>query len=103
MINIMQRRSFVNSLFDISFSNFVTVKVVGILYVVGLIIATLACSSILISSFNGFGNILYGLIAAPLLWAVYVIVMRVSLEALVAAIKTSENTAQILEIMREKR
>jgi hypothetical protein len=97
------KRSFVESLFDISFNNFVAVRVIGILYILAIGLVSLGCLGLLIGSFSSGGaNIFFGLIGAPLIWIVYVILIRIGLESLAASIKTSENTAQMLEIMRKE-
>ncbi len=51
---------------------------------------------------NGFGGVLLGLVITPLLWMLQVIGVRVGLESLAASIKTSENTARMLEIMQRQ-
>ncbi|WP_373543626.1 DUF4282 domain-containing protein [Chamaesiphon sp.] len=98
-----QRKTFFESLFDISFANFITIRIIGILYVVAIALVSLGCLAFLIGSFNnGFVGVLTGLIITPLIWILQVIGFRVGLESLAAAIKTSENTARMLEIMQRQ-
>lgn len=98
-----QRKTFIESLFDISFNSYVAIKVIGILYIIAVAVISLGCFALLIGSFGSGGmNIIYGLIGTPLVWMLYVILARIGLESLVASIKTSENTTQMLDIMRSK-
>ena len=98
-----QRKTFFNSLFDISFANFITIKIIGILYIMAIVMVSLGCLAFLINSFNnGFVGVLTGLIVTPLIWILQVIGIRVGLESLAASIKTSENTARMLEIMQRQ-
>lgn len=99
-----QRKSFIESLFDISFNNFVAIRVIGILYIISVALISLVCLGVIFSSLasGNISTILGALVFTPLGWIFYVILIRIGLESLAAAIKTSENTAQMLEIMRNK-
>jgi hypothetical protein len=99
-----QRKSFVESLFDFSFNNFVAIRVIGILYIISIAITSLVCLGLIFGTLasGDITRILGVLIFAPLGWIFYVILIRIGLESLAAAIKTSENTAQMLEIMRKQ-
>jgi uncharacterized membrane protein len=99
-----QKKSFIESLFDFSFNNFVAIRVIGILYIISISLISLICLGLIFSTLasGDLSRILGVLIFAPLVWIFYVILIRIGLESLAAAIKTSENTAQMLEIMRNK-
>jgi uncharacterized membrane protein len=101
---VSQRKSFIESLFDISFNNFVAIRVIGILYIISVALISLVCLGVIFSSLasGNISTILGALVFTPLGWIFYVILIRIGLESLAAAIKTSENTAQMLEIMRNK-
>jgi uncharacterized membrane protein len=70
---------------------------------------SLACISFVSTPFM-LGSMLGGtpsidlrsLIIAPIMWIVYVILGRVVLEVITAVMKTHEDTAQILELMRDR-
>jgi uncharacterized membrane protein len=101
---VSQRKSFIESLLDISFNNFVAIRVIGILYIISVALISLVCLGVIFSSLasGNISTILGALVFTPLGWIFYVILIRIGLESLAAAIKTSENTAQMLEIMRNK-
>jgi Domain of unknown function (DUF4282) len=98
-----QRKSFFEALFDFSFSSFIATKVIGILYIISIVISSIVCLLLLLNLFNsGIGGVFSGLIGVPLLWIFNVIISRLSLESLIASIKTSENTARMSEIMQNQ-
>jgi hypothetical protein len=74
-----------------------------------MVMISLACISLVSTPFM-LGTMLGGtpsidlrsLIIAPILWIVYMILGRVVLEAIAAVMKTHEDTAQILELMRDR-
>lgn len=96
--------SFFRSLFDFSFQRFISRKLAGIFYAIGLVVIALAflvyffggiISGIGLMQFNagsGFMVLLLAIIAAPIGAFVAVIVLRFWIEAVVALIVVAENT-----------
>lgn len=84
-------RSFLEQLFDFSFSEFITPKIVGVLYAIGIFFISIVLLGFLGASFQS-GNGVIGLLLTPLMFLLYVILLRVGLEGLVVAFRTSENT-----------
>ena len=96
--------SFFRSLFDFSFQRFISRKLAGIFYAVGLVVIALAfliyffggiASGIGLMQFNsggGFMLLLVSIILAPVGAFVAVIVLRFWIEAVVALIVVAENT-----------
>lgn len=96
--------SFFRSLFDFSFQRFISRKLAGIFYAVGLVVIALAfliyffggiASGIGLMQFNaggGFMLLLVSIIGAPIGAFVAVIVLRFWIEAVVALIVVAENT-----------
>jgi hypothetical protein len=96
-----QQKDFFARLFDFSFSEFIAIRIVGIIYAVIVVLLTLGGLFGIIGAFsNGFGSGLIALIVAPLVVLLYIILVRVGLESLVASIRTSENTRIIAENTR---
>ncbi|MFT3943920.1 MAG: DUF4282 domain-containing protein [Ancrocorticia sp.] len=104
--NLAPRKGFFGSLYDFGFTNFVTTRVVGALYIVivalstvgGLIslIFTLTRSSYEVHSIEKFFFFLFVVIGVPL----FHLLMRVTLEFYVAGIRTAENTSTLVAIAR---
>lgn len=95
------QKGFIQSLFDFSFSSFIAVRIVGVIYGLGILAITIICLAIIVGSFSkGFGAGLGAIILSPLIFVIYLISIRLGLEGLVAGIRTAENTAKIAENTR---
>jgi hypothetical protein len=98
---MVQPRGFFGSLFDFSFSSFVAVKVVGVLYAIGVFFAGVFSIFIAFSGFSkSFVLGIVTILLAPIVFLLYVTGIRVGLEGLVASIRTAENTGRIAENTR---
>ncbi len=99
-----QLQTFLSDLFDISFSKFIAPRIVGLLYLVGILFAGLFSLTFIFGSigaiFTGgqstFLGIL-GLLLSPLMFLLYVTFVRVGLEGMVVGFRTAENTARTAE------
>ena len=90
----MEKHSgFFARLFDLSFSEFITTKIVRALYVVAMVGAGLGSLVPLVGGFASrtFGGILLGLILTPVLFVLYVTLARVWLETLIVLFRIAEN------------
>lgn len=96
-----QDRGFISKLFDFSFSEFIAIQIVGVLYLLGVIVAALAALAILIGGFTqGFATGIGAVIVAPIVFFLYVIFIRIGLEAFIASIRTVENTRRMAEFLK---
>jgi hypothetical protein len=87
---------FFKMLFEFSFSRFIGIKIVGVLYGIGIGFIGLASLGFAMTGFqrdfvSGIGT----LALSPLIFLLYVIILRITLEGFVAALRTAENTTQI--------
>lgn len=101
----MENQSFFSKLFDMSFSRFVTPSIVQVVFMLGIIVAGLAALGIfgaLASTAGGVGALL-GIVVGVIAFIVYVVIARVSLEAIVALFRIAENTKVLAEAAREAR
>lgn len=89
-------KGFLGSLFDLSFSEMVTTKIIKILYIISIFASGLTA---LATIFTGFSNSIVAgiltLILAPIVFLFYVIFARMSLELVVVVFKIAENTELI--------
>ena len=89
---------FVSALLDFSFTQFISVKLVKVLYFVAIILAAIF---IVVGIFVAFSNgISYGIgaiILAPVLFAIDVVIMRVIFEFVVVIFRIAQFTHQIAE------
>lgn len=95
-------RGFFSKLFDFSFSDFIAIQIVGILYILGIIFAGLAALGIIIAGFSqSFFAGIISIIVSPIVFLLYVVLFRLGLEAFIASIRTAENTRKIVEHIRK--
>ncbi len=91
-------KGFFKLLFEFSFSRFIGIRIIGVLYGLGILFAALFALMFLIGGFSwGFLQGVLALILSPLLFLLYVIVLRIILEGFVATLRTAENTTQLVE------
>lgn len=97
-----QERGFFGSLFDFSFTSFVTTKIIKVLY--GLLIAGAVVFSLvlIVGSFSdspGAGVFML-VIGAPLFFFIAVLYARVVLELIIVVFRIADHTAEIAELGR---
>lgn len=86
-------KGFFTQLFDFSFTEFITTKIIKFIYILGMIVTGLATIGIIISGFSQ--SVVIGIVAlifSPLIFLIYVIVLRVWLEIIIVIFRISENT-----------
>jgi glycerol-3-phosphate acyltransferase PlsY len=104
----MEDKGFLGALFDLSFSEFVTTKLVKILYIlllilvaIGLVIG-LITSVISLFSRGGFLAGLMGLIFTPIGALIWVIMARVWMEIIIVVFRIAENTSDLVQMKRQQ-
>lgn len=100
-----RRKNFGQKLVDFSFSDFVAPRVVGVIYFLSIIGVALAVIGAIFAAFfqGGIFPAIAALVMGPIIAMVYLLFIRVGLEALVAGIITAENTSEIKEFLRQIR
>ena len=95
-------KGFFGSLFDISFTTFVTTRIIKVVYVVTLAMIGLGAIVLIVAAFaTSVGAGLFVLvIVAPLGALLYVIYARVLLEIVMAVFRIMENTAEGVSLLR---
>ncbi len=88
------KKGFLASLFDISFESLITTKIIKVVYVLYMIGIGVAALALVVAAFNSStgAGIFVLLIAAPLGSLIYLILIRVFLEAIIALFRIMENT-----------
>ncbi|MDQ1306533.1 MAG: hypothetical protein QG671_2365 [Actinomycetota bacterium] len=94
--SLMQGKNFFNSLFDFSFSSFVTLRFIKVLYGIIMALAALAALTLLVAiASRGGVYILLALVVAAVAFLIYVVIYRVLLEFIVVIFRIAENTSII--------
>lgn len=88
-----------SAMLDFSFSHFITLSVIKLLYIVGLVLIALMWVGMTITSFTagivqGVGVLVIGAVVA----VIYMVLFRVWLELIVVIFRIGENTSKLVEL-----
>ena len=90
-----EEKSFWACLFDLSFSELITLRIIRILYLIGIILAGIVALVLIVKAFfHGFGMGLLLVIASPVVFVLLVICCRVKMEFVLTLFRIEENTRQ---------
>ncbi|NOZ21024.1 MAG: DUF4282 domain-containing protein [Planctomycetes bacterium] len=93
-----EEKGFFGALFDLSFSSFVTTKLIKVLYLLIIAIAALGALGILASAAMAGGlRALIGVVVAPIVFILWVLGGRVWLELIIVMFRIAENVSKIAE------
>jgi len=89
---------FLGGLFDLSFTEFVTIRIIKVLYVIAIILSGVAALAFFVASATrGAVAAVGGLVISPILFLLWVLASRVWLELVVVAFRIAENTNILVE------
>ncbi len=91
----MANNGFLKNLFDTSFSEFLTTKIIRVIYIIGIVFCGIGA---LIFLFSGDLNFFVRLIGAPVAFFLYVILLRIWLEVVMVIFKIADNTSKMVAI-----
>ena len=95
----MESQSFFSGLFDFSFREYVTPKIIRVIFVILLVFAALGALAILVTSARGGGlGIVFGIIFAVVGFFLYVILFRIYLEVVSALFRINDNIATLVQL-----
>ena len=98
----MDSKSFFTSLFDFSFSSFITPKIIKILFIIGLALTVIFTLIGIVVSF--FAHPIYGivmLVLSPIIFSLYVLAVRIYLEFLMVLFRIQSDIAEMANRSRE--
>lgn len=96
----MSEKSFFGALYDLSFNEFVTLKLIKVLYILSLIGIGIFSLTMLLGGFKqGFGGAIMGLILAPLVFIIGSIAARVYMELIIVLFRIADNTHRTVELL----
>ena len=96
---MQQEKGFFGSLFDVSFQSLALRKIIKALYILVLIAFALALLAIVVSAANAGGSeAIFILIFGPLTLLLYLMWIRLGLEALIVLFNISANTAEMVRL-----
>ena len=91
-------QDFFNALFDFSFKEFVTIKIIKVIYGIGLFFAAIGALAVLVKGFQA--SFLLGILAlilTPVVFILYSILVRVYLEVIIVLFRISEDVRQLAD------
>jgi hypothetical protein len=92
----MENKGVLEMLFDLSFSEFVTTRVIKLLFIIGVGIAAIATLAIIVGAFSsGFGRGFLTLLISPLLFLLYTLFARIWCEMIIVVFRIAENTSRM--------
>ena len=94
----MENKGLIASLFDLSFTEFVTTRVIKVLYVLAILIAVIGALGLLITGIaEGGGTAFIAIILCPIAFFLYLLIARVWLEVIIVLFRIAENTGRLVE------
>ncbi len=94
----MSQKSSIGILFDLSFSEFVTTRVIKLLFIIGVFFAAIGTIILIVSGFSdGIGKGIMFLILSPLFFLLYVLGARIWCEMIIVLFRIAENTSRLVE------
>jgi hypothetical protein len=95
----LEGKSFIRSLFDFSFSSFVTLRVIRVLYVLITVLYTLVALAVFISLLaqHTAGSVVGAIIGVPIAYFIYLTIARISLEVLMVIFNIGKDVRRIRE------
>jgi hypothetical protein len=96
--NVQARGPILRALFDMSFTEFLSLELVKLMYLAAIIFAVLATVTSLIAAFsNGFWAGIVAVLVAPFLLLVYIVSWRIWLELLIVLFRIADYARDISE------
>ena len=94
----MEDKGFFGMLFDLSFTEFVTTRIIKLLFVLGVLFSGIGAIMLIVRGFSGspFKGILC-LFLSPIAFVLYVLLTRIWCELIIVVFRIAENTGRLVE------
>jgi hypothetical protein len=94
----MAQKGSLGILFDLSFTEFVTIRFIKVLFIIGIIFAAIGAIVAIVSGFSiGVGVGILSLILSPIVFLIYVFIARIWCETIIVLFRIAENTGRLVE------
>jgi hypothetical protein len=94
----MENKPFLSSLFDFSFTSYVTPRFIKVIFIIGAVLTALATIGFIVSGFSmslAVGIIF--LILSPIFYIIYLLFVRIYLELMIILFRLQSDVAEILK------
>ena len=94
----MTTKGSVGMLFDLSFTEFVTTRVIKVLFIIGVIFAAIGTIALIVAGFSaGAGMGILFLLLSPIAFLLYVLAARIWCEMIIVLFRIAENTSRLVD------
>ncbi len=94
----MSQKSSIGMLFDLSFTEFVTTRVIKVLFIIGVVFASIGTIALIVGGFSaGTGKGIVFLILSPVVFLLYVLGARIWCEMIIVLFRIAENTSRLVD------
>jgi uncharacterized membrane protein YedE/YeeE len=98
----MGNKGFFGALFDFSFSEFITTKIIKVLYGIGMVLSGIAALVMIVFGFKtSVGTGILFLILSPIAFLIMAILYRVWLEFIIVIFRIAENTGDMAKMTKQ--
>lgn len=99
----MQDKSSIGLLFDLSFTEFITTRIIKILFVIGVVFSVFWTLIFIVGCFKASAvlGILF-LILSPIVFLIWVLFVRVWCEIIIVVFRIAENTSRLVDQGKSK-
>jgi uncharacterized membrane protein len=95
---------FFSDLFDVRFTRFVSLRLISVVYVLILVLASIIALALIFSGFaTGVTYGIFSLILAVLGWIIYIVLARVALEAFAVLFRIHDDTSRMADALAGSR
>lgn len=95
---IMQTKGSIGMLFDLSFTEFVTTRIIKFLFIIGVVFAAIGTIAFIVGGFSaGVGKGVLFLILSPIIFILWVLLARIWCEIIIVVFRIAENTSRLAD------
>jgi hypothetical protein len=94
----MSQKNPIGMLFDLSFTEFITTRVIKVLFIIGVIFALIGTIALIIGGFSA--STLTGIVSlifSPVIFLLYVLGVRIWCEMIIVIFRIAENTSRLVD------
>lgn len=94
----MQNKGPIGMLFDLSFKEFVTTRIIKAIFIIGVVFGAILALVLIVTGFNdSAGTGFLFLILSPSVFLLYVLVVRIWCEIIIVLFRIAENTSRLVD------
>lgn len=99
----MDNGGFFAGLFDFSFTQFVTARLIRVIYILAVIASGIGSAAVFIGCLasRSFAGVLLGFILAPVVFFVWILIARIWLELVIVVFRIAENTSALVALGKQ--